>query len=196
MNKHGEINIKLRLSIVIVLACILFIGLGFFIGFRFDNPIISETINDKVNNEEEVVNEVNVESLLKSDFYFQDSIGVGSDFTNLYYFKNDGTFLYSSKTNVTGNEQVVLASGIWTYSNEVLKLTFLEQYVSTEFNVIEDEVEGLSVADYNLIKREVQEDKEYDVELANVDGITYIDGDIILYQVSLMDEEVTEFFSE
>ena len=52
MNKPGEINIKLRLSIVIVLACILFIGLGFFIGFRFDNPIISETINDKVNNEE------------------------------------------------------------------------------------------------------------------------------------------------
>lgn len=197
MNKQGDNNIKLRAGLVVVLACVLFIGLGFLIGFKFDNPIISENVKEeKKEVQEDVSNEVSIESLLKSNYYFQDSIGVGSNFTNLYQFKNDGTFLYSSKTNVTENDQIVLASGTWVYSDEVLKLTFLEQHVATDFNIVEDGVEGIRVADYKLVKKEAQEEKEYDVELANVDGMTYIDGDIILYQVALMDEEVTEFFSE
>lgn len=196
MNKQGDNNIKLRAGLVVLLACILFIGLGFLIGFKFDNPMISENVKEEKEVQEDVSNEVSIESLLKSNYYFQDSIGVGSNFTNLYQFKNDGTFLYSSKTNVTGNDQIVLASGTWVYSDEVLKLTFLEQHVATDFNIVEDGVEGIRVTDYKLVKQEVQEEKEYDVELANVDGMTYIDGDIILYQVALMDEEVTEFFSE
>ena len=196
MNKQGDNNIKLRAALVVVLACILFIGLGFLIGFKFDNPMISENVKEEKEVQEDVSNEVSIESLLKSNYYFQDSIGVGSNFTNLYQFKNDGTFLYSSKTNVTENDQIVLASGTWVYSDEVLKLTFLEQYLATDFNIVEDGVEGIRVTDYKLVKKEAQEEKEYDVELANVDGMTYIDGDIILYQLALMDEEVTEFFSE
>ena len=197
MNKQGDNNIKLRAAFVVVLACVLFIGLGFLIGFKFDNPIISENVKEEKKEViEDISNEVSIESLLKSNYYFQDSIGVGSNFTNLYQFKNDGTFLYSSKTNVTENDQIVLASGTWVYSDEVLKLTFLEQHVATDFNIVEDGVEGIRVTDYKLVKKEAQEEKEYDVELANVDGMTYIDGDIILYQVALMDEEVTEFFSE
>lgn len=196
MNKQGDNNIKLRAALVVVLACVLFIGLGFLIGFKFDNPMISENVKEEKEVQEDVSNEVSIESLLKSNYYFQDIIGVGSNFTNLYQFKNDGTFLYSSKTNVTENDQIVLASGTWVYSDEVLKLTFLEQHVATDFNIVEDGVEGIRVADYKLVKKEAQVEKEYDVELANVDGMTYIDGDIILYQVALMDEEVTEFFSE
>lgn len=200
MNKKGEGNVKVTLSIIIVLLVFLFIALGFFIGFEFDTPIISKTISESnendIKDEGSDEEEVTVESLLKSNFYFQDSVGVGSNFTNLYYFNNDGTFKYSSKTNVIANDQVVLASGTWEYNNEVLKLTYLEQQVSTNSNVIEDVVEGIIVTDYDLVKKEVQEVIEYDVELANADGMKYIDGDLILYYVALMDDEINEFFSE
>lgn len=198
MNKKGDLNIKLKLSIVIGLMVLLFIGLGFFIGFEFDTPIISESIGEKVDNEvnDEDTEEVTVESLLNSNYYFQDSVGVGSNFTNLYKFNSDGTFLYSSKTNVTSNGQVVLASGTWEYNDEILKLTYLVQHVSTEFNIISDDVEGIRVTDYKLLKNDVNEVKEYDIELTNADGIKYIDGDIILYYVSLTEDEINEFFSE
>lgn len=198
MNKKGDLNIKLKLSFVIGLMVLLFIGLGFFIGFEFDTPIISESIGEKVDNEvnDEDTEEVTVESLLNSNYYFQDSVGVGSNFTNLYKFNSDGTFLYSSKTNVTSNGQVVLASGTWEYNDEILKLTYLVQHVSTEFNIISDDVEGIRVTDYKLFKNDVNEVKEYDIELTNADGIKYIDGDIILYYVSLTEDEINEFFSE
>lgn len=198
MNKKGEGNVKVTLSIIIVLLVFLFIALGFFIGFEFDTPIISESIGEKVDNEvnDEDTEEVTVESLLNSNYYFQDSVGVGSNFTNLYKFNSDGTFLYSSKTNVTSNGQVVLASGTWEYNNEVLKLTYLVQHVSSEFNIMSDDVEGIRVTDYKLLKNDVNEVKEYDIELTNADGIKYIDGDIILYYVSLTEDEINEFFSE
>lgn len=198
MNKKGDLNIKLKLSIVIGLMVLLFIGLGFFIGFEFDTPIISESIGGKVENEvnDEHTEEVTVESLLNSNYYFQDSVGVGSNFTNLYKFNSDGTFLYSGKTNVTSDGQVVLASGTWEYNDEILKLTYLVQHVSTEFNIISDDVEGIRVTDYKLLKKNVNEIKEYDIELVNLDGMKYIDGDIILYYVSLTEDEVNEYFSE
>lgn len=200
MNKNGVGNIKVTLSIIIVLLVFFFVALGFFIGFEFNIPIISETISESndtdIKEDESVDEEVTVESLLKSNYYFQDSVGVGSNFTNLYYFKDDGTFMCSSKTNVTSNDQIVLASGTWEYNNEVLKLTYLEQQVSTNFNVIEDAVEDIRVVDYDLVKKEVQEVKEYDVELANADGMRYIDGDLILYYVALMEDEIKDYFTE
>ena len=57
-----------------------------------------------------------MESIISSNSYFQDSVGVGSTFSNLYHFKNDHTFSYSSKSKVSENDQAILMSGIWEYS--------------------------------------------------------------------------------
>ena len=135
-----------------------------------------------------------IDVTLNSNSYFQDSVGVGSTFTNLYYFKDDNTFKYSSKSNVKENDQVLLASGTWKYSNGKLVLEVTKKTIAKNGTIVDDVVTGKTLTAYEEETTAVKETKTYNVRSSFDDNIEYITGDITLYKVNLSKEEINTYF--
>lgn len=136
-----------------------------------------------------------IETILNSNSYFQDSVGVGSTFSNLYHFKSDNTFSYSSKSKVTENDQAILMNGIWEYSSGKLTLNITRKTVAKNGTVVDDAVTGKTLNDYQTVTIATQETKVYNIISASDDGLDYITGDLILYKVNLDEDEINELFS-
>ena len=135
-----------------------------------------------------------IDVTLRANSYFQDSVGVGSTYSNLYQFKSDNTFLYSSKSRVTKNDQAILMRGTWKYSDGKLTLTITEKTLTKNGTEEDDVVNGKILTNYQTITIPTQETKTYNIKSTVEDGLEYITGDLILYKVNLTEEEVNLYF--
>lgn len=135
-----------------------------------------------------------IDVTLSANSYFQDSVGVGSTYSNLYQFKSDNTFLYSSKSRVTKNDQAILMRGTWKYSDGKLTLTITEKTLTKNGTEEDDVVNGKILTNYQTITIPTQETKIYNIKSTVEDGLEYITGDLILYKVNLTEEEVNLYF--
>jgi len=158
--------------------------------FAIVSSLFNPNVSQLYNSNDEIM------KLLNSNSYFQDSVGVGSNFSGIYHFKDNNTFVFSDKNNIIENNQIIYSTGTWEYKDNNLKLIIKEQYKVNNGTQIDDPIKGKILTDYTIEYSTKEITDNYNIIISSADGLKYIGGDVILYGINLTEEEEKMYFNE
>lgn len=177
-------------KIIVFLISLLVIIVG--VSIYFINKQKSD--NNGTKDKDKVETKVEKQDYIKDKKYYQDSVVVGADYTGLYYFEDDKVYYLNDRLAIKEN-QVLAFVGTWKIEDNKLFINVTKKFNAVGGKIESDVILGETLVDYNIELQDVKEVRIYSLEKKDEDGIKYIGGDIVLYEVNINENNILDKFA-
>lgn len=179
--KNKPLVISLIFLLIIVVGIIVYFG-------------NKKTVNNTDDNKNNVEQKEEKQDYIKNKKYYQDSVGVGSNFTGIYYFEDNNVY-YLNDMGAIKEKQELAFVGTWQIKNNKLIINVTKKFSTKDGKIKKDAVLGETLVDYSVKSQEITEVRAFELEKVKEDGKEYISGDIILYEVNIDEDDILDKFS-